>query len=189
MKSQEEVKGKIKIVIDKTKEYFQSGNYRISAPVITGGSEEWAKERLIRVEKDAVAKDGLSHYEYCVSKDKSTKECKWEKTETKNTKVITTGVWYVTFRGVDVNGKKGQLSNTEVVYIDNENPVIKDIKIKEKTASSISIKVEAEDNHSGVATYEYSIDGDNYEKGISTYTYKELKKNTEYKIYVEEYRI
>ena len=37
--------------------------YKPTAPVISGGSSEWAKEKLIKVEKDAEAKKGLSYYE------------------------------------------------------------------------------------------------------------------------------
>lgn len=57
-----------------------------TAPVITGGSSEWAQERLIEVEKDSEAKDGLLYYEYCVRSEKSTKNCEWKKTETKKCK-------------------------------------------------------------------------------------------------------
>ena len=158
---------------------------KASAPVITGGSKEWSKERLIKVEKDAEAKAGISYYEYCVRKEKSTKKCEWKKTETKNVKVVTSGIYYVTFRAVDKEERRGYNSNTEVVYIDNNNPVIKDIKVKEVTPNSISIEVEARDEHSGIENYSYSLDGNNYEEGKLNYTYSNLEKNKEYTIYIK----
>ena len=153
-----------------------------SEPVITGGSEEWAKERLIRVEKDAEAKDGLAYYEYCIREEKSTKKCEWKKTETKNVKVIETGIYYVTFRAVDQEERRGYDSNTEVVYIDNQNPVIEKVRTKGKTTNSIRIEVEAKDKHSGIEGYYYSLDGKEYEKGNVNYTYRNLERGKEYEM-------
>jgi len=156
-----------------------------SAPTITGGSRIWATERLIKVEKDAEAEDGLAYYEYCVREEESAKKCEWKKTETKNTKVTTTGMYYVTFRAVDNEGRRGYNSNTEVVYIDNNNPVIKNVKIKEKTTNTIKVEVEAKDEHSGIKNYSYSLDGEKYEEGKQNYTYSNLEKNKEYIIYIK----
>ena len=157
---------------------------RPSAPKIAGGSEEWAEKRTIEVVKDAKAKKGLDYYEYCVQKEKSLKNCEWKITRTKNTVITETGIYYVTFRGVDKEGTIGKNSNTEVVYIDNNNPVIKKVQIYEK-ANQVEIQVEAEDYESGIEKYEYSIDGERYEEGEKNYTIKELKAESTYTIYIK----
>ena len=156
-----------------------------SSPVIEGGSREWAKTRTIKVKKDAYTKNGLSYYEYCVNTKNSTKNCDWKKTETKNTVVTITGKYYVVFRAVDTKGNKGNTSNIEEVYIDNNNPVIKNIKIKNKTNTSVTVEVDAKDNESGIDGYYYSVDGVNYSKGKLTYTYSNLEINKEYTIYIK----
>jgi len=74
-------------------------------------------------------------------------------------------MYYVTFRAVDNEGRRGYNSNTEVVYIDNNNPVIKNVKIKERTTNTIKVEVEAKDEHSGIDKYLYSLDGKNYQEG------------------------
>ncbi len=156
-----------------------------TSPEIEGGSKEWKKESLIKVVKDAYTKNGLDYYEYCINSKESTKECNWEKTETKNVKISVTGKYYVTFRAVDKKGNKGNNSNTEIVYIDNQNPVITSLKEKEITKNSIQIEVSAKDEHSGIEGYYYSIDGNSYEKGKTSYTYSNLEANKEYTIYVK----
>ena len=156
-----------------------------TSPVIDGGSNDWKKESIIKVVKDAYTKNGLDYYEYCISENKSTKKCDFKKTETKNVKISVTGKYYVTFRAVDKEGKKGNLSNTEVVFIDNQNPVITNVIKKEITTNSIQIEVSAKDEHSGIEGYYYSIDGSTYEKGKSTYTYSNLEIGKEYTIYVK----
>ena len=156
-----------------------------TSPVIDGGSNEWKKESIIKVVKDAYTKNGLDYYEYCISENKSTKKCNFKKTETKNVKISLTGKYYVTFRAVDKKGNKGNLSNTEVVFIDNQNPVITNVIKKEITTNSIQIEVSAKDEHSGIEGYYYSIDGSTYEKGKSTYTYSNLEIGKEYTIYVK----
>ena len=156
-----------------------------TSPVIDGGSNEWKKESIIKVVKDAYTKNGLDYYEYCISENKSTKKCDFKKTETKNVKISVTGKYYVTFRAVDKEGKKGNLSNTEVVFIDNQNPVITNVVEKKITTNSIQVEVSAKDEHSGIEGYYYSIDGSTYEKGKSTYTYSNLEIGKEYTIYVK----
>ena len=156
-----------------------------TSPVIDGGSNDWKKESIIKVVKDAYTKNGLDYYEYCISENKSTKKCNFKKTETKNVKISLTGKYYVTFRAVDKKGNKGNLSNTEVVFIDNQNPVITNVVEKKITTNSIQVEVSAKDEHSGIEGYYYSIDGSTYEKGKSTYTYSNLEIGKEYTIYVK----
>ena len=156
-----------------------------TSPEIEGGNKEWKKESLIKVVKDAYTKNGLDYYEYCINSKESTKACNWEKTETKNVKISVTGKYYVTFRAVDKKGNKGNNSNTEIVYIDNQNPVITSLKEKEITKNYIQIEVSAKDEHSGIEGYYYSIDGNSYEKGKTSYTYSNLEANKEYTIYVK----
>ena len=143
-----------------------------TAPEITGGSKEWALSRVIKVKKDSYAKKGLDYYEYCITTNKNLKKCKWEKTSTKNVKLSETGKYYVVFRGVDKAGNTSSNSNIEIAYIDNSNPVINEVNVKNK-----KVIIEATDKESGVDKYYYSLDGENY---------KETKKKFEIKDDVKE---
>ena len=170
-------------ITDRIVSIFAGG--RPSAPVITGGSETWASERLIKVEKDSKTKDKLAYYEYCIATKDTTKDCEWKKTETKNVKIVKTGIYYVTFRGVDSKEQRSLNSNTEVAYIDNSNPVISNIEVKEIKTDSVNIEVKAKDEHSGVKVYQYSLDNKNYVDGKTSYTFNKLKKNTTYTLYIK----
>lgn len=156
-----------------------------TVPVITGGANEWSIGETIKVQKDAKLNNTLSHYEYCVKKEDNFENCTWIKIGSRNVKVVDTGINYVIFRAVDIDGNRSGISNTEVVYIDNNNPEIKDIVINNITTNSISIHVNAEDSHSGIKKYLYSIDNQVYEEGSSDYTYLGLEEGKEYTIYVK----
>lgn len=156
-----------------------------TVPVITGGANQWSKEEIIQVQKDAKLNNELSYYEYCIKKEDNFENCTWLKTENRNIKVAETGVNYIIFRAVDIKGNRSDNSNTEIVYIDNNNPEIIDIIINEVTATSISIHVNAQDNHSGIKKYLYSLDNQTYEEGQTDYTYLGLQENKEYTIYVK----
>ena len=126
-----------------------------TAPEITGGSKEWAQSRVVKVKKDSYAKKGLAYYEYCVGTNLN--KCVWKKTNTKNVRVSKTGKWKVVFRGVDKEENTSSNSNIEEVYIDNSNPIINKVSIKNK-----KVKIEAIDKESGIKKYYYSLDGENY---------------------------
>ena len=144
-----------------------------TAPEITGGSKEWAQSRVVKVKKDSYAKKGLAYYEYCVGTNLN--KCVWKKTNTKNVRVSKTGKWKVVFRGVDKEGNTSSNSNIEEVYIDNSNPIINKVSIKNK-----KVKIEAIDKESGIKNYYYSIDGENY---------KETRKEFEIKDKIEKISI
>ena len=144
-----------------------------TAPEITGGSKEWAQSRVVKVKKDSYAKKGLAYYEYCVGTNLN--KCVWKKTNTKNVRVSKTGKWKVVFRGVDKEGNTSSNSNIEEVYIDNSNPIINKVSIKNK-----KVKIEATDKESGIKKYYYSIDGENY---------KETRKEFEIKDKIEKISI
>ena len=144
-----------------------------TAPEITGGSKEWAQSRVVKVKKDSYAKKGLAYYEYCVGTNLN--KCVWKKTNTKNVRVSKTGKWKVVFRGVDKEGNTSSNSNIEEVYIDNSNPIINKVSIKNK-----KVKIEAIDKESGIKKYYYSIDGENY---------KETRKEFEIKDKIEKISI
>ena len=140
-----------------------------TAPEITGGSKEWAQSRVVKVKKDSYAKKGLAYYEYCVGTNLN--KCVWKKTNTKNVRVSKTGKWKVVFRGVDKEGNTSSNSNIEEVYIDNSNPIINKVSIKNK-----KVKTEATDKESGIKKYYYSIDGENYKETRKEF---EIKDKTE----------
>ena len=140
-----------------------------TAPEITGGSKEWAQSRVVKVKKDSYAKKGLAYYEYCVGTNLN--KCVWKKTNTKNVRVSKTGKWKVVFRGVDKEGNTSSNSNIEEVYIDNSNPIINKVSIKNK-----KVKIEAIDKESGIKKYYYSIDGENYKETRKEF---EIKDKTE----------
>ncbi len=144
-----------------------------TAPEITGGSKEWAQSQVVKVKKDSYAKKGLAYYEYCVGTNLN--KCVWKKTNTKNVRVSKTGKWKVVFRGVDKAGNTSSNSNIEEVYIDNSNPIINKVSIKNK-----KVKIEAIDKESGIKKYYYSIDGENY---------KETRKEFEIKDKIEKISI
>ena len=81
------------------------------------------------------------------------------KNKHKNVRVSKTGKWKVVFRGVDKEGNTSSNSNIEEVYIDNSNPIINKVSIKNK-----KVKIEAIDKESGIKKYYYSIDGENYKE-------------------------
>ena len=140
-----------------------------TAPEITGGSKEWAQSQVVKVKKDSYAKKGLAYYEYCVGTNLN--KCVWKKTNTKNVRVSKTGKWKVVFRGVDKAGNTSSNSNIEEVYIDNNNPIINKVSIKNK-----KVKIEATDKESGIKKYYYSIDGENYKETRKEF---EIKDKTE----------
>ena len=140
-----------------------------TAPEITGGSKEWAQSQVVKVKKDSYAKKGLAYYEYCVGTNLN--KCVWKKTNTKNVRVSKTGKWKVVFRGVDKAGNTSSNSNIEEVYIDNNNPIINKVSVKNK-----KVKIEATDKESGIKKYYYSIDGENYKETRKEF---EIKDKTE----------
>ena len=140
-----------------------------TAPEITGGSKEWSQSQVVKVKKDSYAKKGLAYYEYCVGTNLN--KCVWKKTNTKNVRVSKTGKWRVVFRGVDKEGNTSSNSNIEEVYIDNNNPIINKVSVKNK-----KVKIEAIDKESGIKKYYYSIDGENYKETRKEF---EIKDKTE----------
>ena len=155
-----------------------------TSPVIESKTHEWTKTGMVVVTKDAKMIDELKNYEYCVTNKKSTIGCNWQITETKNAEIIASGKWYVYFRGIDVRGRRSKVSNREYVQVDNENPVVKKIKEKE-TENTIKVTIEATDRLSGVNSYFYKIDNQEYVLGTKTREYKNLEANKEYKITIK----
>lgn len=133
-----------------------------TAPVITGGSLEWSKERIIKIERDAKSASGIKYYEYCISDNDKLNNCKWQKTYTKNVIVSETGKFYIAFRGVSNDKSIGKNSNIEEVLIDNIAPKINDIKITNNEL--LNIEILATDAHSGISNYYYSINDSDYNK-------------------------
>lgn len=132
-----------------------------TAPEISGGSNTYAKERIVKVVKDAKSNSGISHYEYCISSTENMNKCNWIKTTTKNVVINTTGVYYVAFRGVSNDGTKGNISNIVNVKIDVDTPVIEDIKITYEN-EKFKVEIISKDNASEDLKYYYKVDDGNY---------------------------
>ena len=155
-----------------------------SAPKIESKTHEWTKSGIVVVTKDAKMIDEVKNYEYCVTKRKTTIGCKWEKTETKNVEISKSGVWNVYFRGIDLKGRKSKVSNRDYVRVDNDAPIIEKVK-SSIGATTISLNVDARDEHSGVNTYYYKINDGEYVLGEKEYTLTNLEPNKEYKITIK----
>lgn len=154
-----------------------------TAPVITGGSLEWSKERLIKIERDAKSASGIKYYEYCISDNDKLNNCKWQKTYTKNVIVSETGKFYIAFRGVSNDKSIGNNSNIEEVLIDNIAPKINDIKITNNEL--LNIEILATDAHSGISNYYYSINDSNYNKVSKSFNLENSLTPGVYKIKIK----
>ena len=148
----------------------------------TKEESEWHSNKTIKIEKDAKARKGIKYYLYCINQDKTTRNCRWKKTYTKNIEVSKSGIHYVYFKGVNEDGIIGKPSDPTVIKIDNEAPIILDLMSK-ATTSTIKVKIKAEDLESGIDKYYYKIDeGDFIESNKNTYIFKDLLENHLYYI-------
>lgn len=154
-----------------------------TAPLITGGSLEWTKERLIKIERDAKSASGIKYYEYCISDNDKLNNCKWQKTYTKNVIVSETGKFYIAFRGVSNDKSIGKNSNIEEVLIDNIAPKINDIKITD--SELLNIEILATDAYSGISNYYYSINDSNYNKVSKSFNLENILTPGVYKIKIK----
>ena len=147
--------------------------------------EGWGQERTVNVIKDAKSNKKIIYYEYCV-REKEEDKCNWNKTYTKNVVLGETGHWYVTFRAVNEEGKKGREATIEA-YVDNIVPEISSFRVIEKTTNSIKVKTDTKDLHSGIAKIMYSIDGRTYVEASEEYIYTNLQPGVTYRLYVKVY--
>jgi hypothetical protein len=156
-----------------------------TTPEITSSSDEWNNVKTVEVEKDSHTKGKIDYYMYCISSTKSTKDCVWQKTLTKNVEVTNSGTSYIYFKAVDDKGQESLPSLPCVVNIDIEAPMIINIT-KIVTETTIKLNVTAEDTESGIDKYYYKL-GDNpyIESDSSEYTFENLTPNTEYTITVK----
>lgn len=143
----------------------------------------WNKKVVVKVSKDSISKYPIKYYEYCINSNDSDKDCDWKITNTKNVEVYENGVNYVFIRGVDEKDRKSK-SVVAKLSIDNNSPIINDIKVINKTNNSITIKAKAQDILSNIKYY-YSIDGLNYVQANDEYTFDNLSSKTKYKLYTK----
>lgn len=154
-------------------------------PEITKTTDKWYQERVIKVEKDAKAMNGIKYYLYCINDKKTTKKCNWKRTYTKNTKVTKSGKNYVYFRVVDKKNIKGRISKVTLVKIDNDGPEIKKVEKKE-TSSSAKVSIKAFNRWSKIKKYYYKLeDGKYIESKSDSYTFDNLDPNKEYKVTIK----
>ncbi len=156
----------------------------ITKPKITEGSKEWVKEALISIEEDSRSKKKIDYYEYCVIDEEDSDKCEWKRTDTKNVRITHTGHHYVFIRAVDEEGRKGREASTEV-FIDNNAPIVADLKVVNRTKNSIRVEIYAKDDESGINKYLYSLDGINYVEGEDEYTFTNLEEGKEYRVYAK----
>ena len=133
------------------------------------------KDTVIQIENTSNKK--MAYYEYCIKDEKGTKGCEWKSTTTNNIVVAENGHKYVNVRGIDEDGNRTQVAEIEL-WIDNENPVIKNFKVTKTTGNSISVETKAEDKGCGLNKYSYSLDGRTWNEGEKEYTFKNLSQNT-----------
>lgn len=162
---------------------IKSMNKMVSKPevVIEPNEEKWQQKVIVKIIKDSESKNKIEKYKYCIAKDIN--KCEWQETKTKNFEVYENGINKVYIKGVDEAGNESKALIKEV-KIDNETPVIKNIKIKEKSKNSITIETKAEDNNTTIKYY-YGINEKEYEEGQEEYTYNELKEKNSYQIKVK----
>lgn len=96
----------------------------LSAPVIDGGSAEWAQSRTITVATDATSDTGISKYQYYLSTSNSSLDGgTWtDLSSSKSETFKSTMSKYIYFRAVSTNGTEGPISNYQVVRIDVQKP-------------------------------------------------------------------
>ena len=163
------------------------GISRPTAPYIDGGSNEWAKERTIKVVREAHGLNDISHYEYCMIEDRNTSKCDWKTADGLQQVIGKTGIWNIYFRAVDIQNNKGDISNREHVRIDNESPKIKSIEISNISATKAEVNVTAEDLHSGVDHYVFIINGQEIESKDGKATIEKLSRNSKYNLTIVVY--
>ena len=158
-----------------------------NSPYIVSEKEGWVQSNVVYVSKDA-SLDNIKYYEYFVRQDDKKNLCEWNKTDTKNAEISTTGIWNVWFRAVN-DKTTSKLSNMVTVYIDNDSPIINEVT-STATNNSIHIDLSAKDNTSKIVRVEYNvndgefIDVENWDNGFDI---NDLTPNTEYTICIRAY--
>ena len=131
------------------------------APYITTTKEGWVQSNVVYVSKDSTL-ENIKHYEYCIRQDEKVTSCEWNKTDTKNVEITTTGIYNVWFRAVN-DKMSSNVSNMVTVYIDNDAPVINNISY-EYVDKVLHINLGLDDNTSKVSYVEYKVDDGEYQK-------------------------
>lgn len=95
-----------------------------TVPEITGGSDEWSSVPVeVKVSKDSKALSGISRYQYYVSSDSSElKDGEW--LDGSSVTVSNNGIYYVFFRAVSNSNLVSEISNYQVVKVDQEVPTV-----------------------------------------------------------------
>ena len=107
------------------KEYtITVNNERPTAPVITGGSDDWTStSRTISVSTEGTALSNVKEYEYYKTQSTTLPIDETEKTGAgNNVEIIDNGITYVYFRTVSNNNNRSAWSNAQIVKVDNNAP-------------------------------------------------------------------
>jgi len=156
-----------------------------SAPVIQGGSAEYALSRTISVKTvaDDSGASGVAYYEYHKKSgsdkpDASVTGTKVSTTATSQTFNTNIAGDYVFFRAVDVVGNKGAWSDGQQVYIDINSPTVSaknsKVTISKGTSKAMSDYFTVSANGNATVSAVYKIGGTSYTNtsglAIGTYT-------------------
>ena len=162
-------------------------NNSISKPEIKIEPEvydtEWRKSAIIKITKDSKSKARIVGYNYCINDSKSTDNCDWKLTTTKNIEVYKNGTNYVHIRALDENDKEGDELVT-IIKIDNDAPNVSRVRVTNNQNGEITLSVEANDTYSNIKYY-YGLNEDNLEEAGDTYTFKNLEANKKYDLMVK----
>ena len=126
-----------------------------TAPIITGGSEEWKNETItISVTSDSEAESGIKNYEYYISSSATDQvDGEWVSLadNIKEVELNKEGSYYIYFRAISNVGITGEVSLPEIVKIDVQKPTFTLSKQENLVwKKSDSVTVTLRDNLSGL---------------------------------------
>ena len=108
-----------------------------TAPVITGGSNDWTNTaRTISVSEAGSAFTGVSKYQYYISTSSSSQtDGSWQDVSGTSVSVSTEGTHYVFFRTVSNAGYASGASNAQIVQVDTQPPGVASGTMRQNNAS------------------------------------------------------
>ena len=170
----------IVVLVGFTKNVITRPEFRIE-PELT--DTEWRKTAIIKITKDSNSKYKLVGYRYCINDSKSTVDCDWKISLTKNIEVYQDGINYVHIKALDEKDREGNEA-IAIVKIDSDSPNVSSFKVIEKNNGEIKVNVEAKDALTNIK-YFYSTDGQSYVEGNKEYVYTGLEVGKKYTLYTK----
>ncbi|MBO5475349.1 MAG: PASTA domain-containing protein, partial [Bacilli bacterium] len=150
-----------------------------STPTFTLSTDDWTKEVTIAINYDNSSVDRLYKIVYEDGEDTGWLDYKEPVVIDKNNAII----YAKSINDVEI---QSEIGSKKITNIDIEKPIISDVNVIKKGSSNFTIEVDALDEISKVDVYMYSLNNKDFETSTNnTYTFKKLKKSTEYKVYVK----